>query len=424
MANKGKKLSFKNLIFNDKYLIVISLILAVLVWIIASLNIGTDETRTIHVNVPITISDDLSKQLGMQYYTLQKSVDLEVTLSGAKYVIGQVSDKDLTVKFDTSNVNRAGAQSIPILVTNKSSTKDFTVTSVYPASLDAYFDVEETDTFDISLVYNQDNVADGYVFGSPVISEDKVVITGPKTYIDLIERVDAEVDFGKEKGLKESFTQDCTLSVKGSGVEQNYLTLTSKNDEGSLLTSVSVTLPVLKAEYLPVTVNFEDAPGSLNKKAVQVDYSTKKIYVGILESTEISKAVLGTISYNDISVGENKFTFDLDDVQGVFLIDDNDTEITVTVTVSEDYEEISVPITNSDVSITGAQKGKTAKLTGLDSTNIKLIVPKGTQLKASDLKIKADVSEENEDGIYPLQITVSDKSSWVKSTYSATISIE
>ncbi len=423
MAQKSKSISLRKLIFNDKYLIITALLLAVLVWIITSLNIGTDETKTISIDIPIKISDDLSKQLGMQYYTLQDTVDIDVTISGAKYVIGQVSEKDLSIKFDTSNVNRAGEQSIPILVTNKSNTKDFTVSSVYPSSIDAYFDVEESETFDISLVYNQDNVADGYVFGTPVMSEDKVLVKGPKYYVDSIERIDAEIDFGKSKSLKESFSQDCDLKIKGSGVETNYLSLISKvnNEE---LSRIDVTLPVLKEAYLPVSVNFDGAPSGVLSKAVTTKYSTQKINVGILESTDINKAVIGTVNYNSLTVGENEFTFDLNDIQGVYILDEEDTEITVTVTVSDAYQVVSVPIKSSDITIKGAAKGATATVTGLDSTYVKVVVPKDTVLTVDDLKITADVSEVNEEGIYPLEFSVKDKASWVTSTYNATIEIK
>ena len=149
MAEKKKSFSLQRMISNDKSLIVVALLLAVLVWIVVSLNIGTDETKTITINAPITLSDELSQQMGMQYYTLQDNVELSVTLSGPKYVIGQVAEDDLSVKFDTTNVNRAGAQTIPILVTNKSKTLDFEVTSTYPSAIDAYFDVAATKTYDL-----------------------------------------------------------------------------------------------------------------------------------------------------------------------------------------------------------------------------------------------------------------------------------
>ena len=150
-----KKFSFSDLIYNDKYLVVLSIFLALIVWIGSSLSVGTDDTKTIKVTAPIELSGKLSG-IGMQYYALQNSVDLSITLSGQKYVIGQVTADDLNITFDTSAVNRTGNQSIPIRVTNKSKRLDYTVESVYPSSIEGYFDVNTTKTFDVDLKYGNE----------------------------------------------------------------------------------------------------------------------------------------------------------------------------------------------------------------------------------------------------------------------------
>ena len=108
MADKSnkkdkKKFSFSDLIYNDKYLIVLSIFLALIVWIGSSLSVGADDTKTIKITAPIELSGKLSG-IGMQYYALQNSVDLSITLSGQKYVIGQVTADDLNITFDTSAV--------------------------------------------------------------------------------------------------------------------------------------------------------------------------------------------------------------------------------------------------------------------------------------------------------------------------------
>ena len=59
MKNKKKSgFSIRRLIFNDKYLIITSLLLAVIVWVVTSLNIGTDESKTIRIDVPIKLGDE------------------------------------------------------------------------------------------------------------------------------------------------------------------------------------------------------------------------------------------------------------------------------------------------------------------------------------------------------------------------------
>ncbi|MFR5877088.1 MAG: hypothetical protein ACLUFN_11440, partial [Eubacterium sp.] len=87
MAEKRKKksnFSIKRLIYNDKYLIIFSLLLAVVVWVVTSLNIGIDETKTVKIDVPISLGDEVSEQLGMQYYSFQNTIQVSVTVSGAK----------------------------------------------------------------------------------------------------------------------------------------------------------------------------------------------------------------------------------------------------------------------------------------------------------------------------------------------------
>ncbi len=420
MAEK-KKLSLRRLVFNDKSLIVFALLLAVLVWIITSLNIGTDETKTITVQVPIKLSDEFSEQLGMQYYSLLETVELKVSISGAKYVIGQVSDDDLSVKFDTSSVNRAGNQTIPIIVTNKSKTKDFTVTSTYPSSIDAYFDVEDSKTFDVTLVYDKDVTADGYVFGTPLLSEDRVTVTGPKAFVDKIERVNAEADFEGNNNLKETYTGSCKLSVVGNGVESNYLSISSVSDPDEVLEEVSVQFPVLKEETLPVDVEFTDIPENISDEDIQVKYSSDDLHVGVLANADVTAATLGTISYHELKSGENTFNFKTENIQGLVLLDDAEEEIEVTVEVSDEFEEIKVPVKVGDVNVIGYDGNDAPRVRSLSSYNITVIAPRDSEITAADLKLTADVSQKSDDDEYTLEISVSNKSAWVYSEYTATI---
>ena len=423
MADRKEKFSLRKIISNDKYLIIVSILLALLVWTVTSLNIGTDETRTISLEVPIKLSDEMSEQIGMQYYTLQDTVTLNVTVSGAKYVVGQVDEDDLNIKFDTSNVNRAGEQSIPILVTNKSNTLDFTVVNTYPASIEAYFDVNETKTFDLYLSYDDTNVAEGYVFGTPVINTDKVIISGPKTYVDRIERASVNVDFGEETALTKPYNTVCNIDIDGSGVESSYLRITSRTDTETPITTVDVTLPVLKETNLPVSVQFEDRPEGVADDVLSVKYSVNSLHVGILDGADIESAVVGTIRFNQLKAGENTFEFDANSIQGVTLLDSDIKKIAVTVTVSSDYIEHIVVIDPANVKVEGAPDGYTAMVTSVDYTNVSVIAPKSFTPNAANITMKCDISEQNDKSVYPITMTLSDNSSWIYYTYYATVEL-
>lgn len=421
--NKNKKrhsFSFSKLIYNDKYLFALSIFLAVVVWITSSISVGSEETRTVKVEVPIKLSDQISEQLGMQYYTLQDTVEVSITVSGAKYIVGQVTENDLDIGFDTSSVSKTGDQKVPITVKNKSNTLDFSVDSVYPSAVDCYYDVDQTKTFDVNLQYDDSVVADGYVFGTPVLSEDKITVSGPKTYVDKINKLYCQVNFGDKTDLTEQFSQDCDVYIDGDGIITNYLTLTSRNDGSKVVKNISVTLPVLKVVTLPVSATFEDKPEGIDDSVFNVSYSVNNLKAGVLASADISTANIGTIDFSDLTVGTQKFDFATDSINGVAVLDNVPT-VTATVTISSNYVEQVVRVSRSDITVEGAKSGENLSVTYLDDATVTVLVPRGTKITASDLSMKCDVSTRTKDNKYPVKIVVSNSSCWVYGKYVAEI---
>lgn len=418
-TSSKKRFSIKNIIYNDKYLIVFSLLLAVVVWTATSINIGTDESKNVKLTVPITLGDEVSEQLGMQYFSLKDSVDISVSISGPKYVIGQVTKDDLNVKFDTSSVSRTGEQTIPILVTNGSKTLDFTVESVYPSSVEGYFDISTSKNFDVEVEYDEGAIADGYFFGTPVLSEDKVVVSGPKTYIDKIESVYVNVDFGTATNIKETVNTTSSIEIKGNGVEERYLTITPVKDDSSKIEKLSVALPVLKIVDLPVKVDIEDVPAGLKTTDYSIYYSQSSIKGGVLDSADITEAVIGAISFSQLKTGVNTFEFTTDNIQGVTALE-KDQKITVTVTVNSNFVVQSVPLYKSSISLIGAKSGTNPSISSVNSGLITVVVPKGTVINRSDLVLKCDVSDSNNETVV-VEITVNNDKSWIYGTYTATI---
>ena len=411
--NRG--ISLRRIINNDKSLIVVVLILAIIIWTITSLNVGTDETRTINVEVPISLSDQLSEQVGMKYYTFKNTVDLNITVSGAKYIIGQVSEKDLNIKFDTSNVNRAGEQTVPILVTNKSKSKDFAITSIYPSSVDAYFDVEETKTFDVQLKFDNEAIADGFIFGTPLLSDDKVVVSGPTTYVDKIESISVEPEFDKGEKITESYSTELPLVLNGSGIEQGYLTITSKTDSTAFISSVEVTIPVLKEKTLPVEVEFENVPKGITSKDYSVSYSVNTIEAGVLENADVKSAIVGKIDFNRITLGKNTFEFDVSNAQGFTPLEKTPKTVKVNVDVNDAFEKNIVAINTDNIKLVGGKGGETIK--SVNKSTMIVLTRKGTKVSADDIKMKCDITDKRDDNTYPIEFTVSDSSTWVYGSY-------
>ncbi len=424
MDNKENKSNFsiRRLIYNDKYLIIVSLLLAVIIWVGTSLNVGTAETKTIKISAPITLGDEISEQLGMKYFSLQDHVDINVTISGAKYVIGQVTENDLKVKFDTSNVSRTGQQTIPILVSNASRNLDFKVTGTYPSSIEGFFDVSAVSFLELELDYDKSNIADGYVFGTPVLSESAVMVTGPKTYVDRIEKAKLNVDFGDKTNLTQMYKGNYDIEFVGNGIEQNYFTVSSTKNSDTEIKTVSVKIPVLKKTTLPVEVDFVNKPTDLNSSALSVRYSTNNVEAGVLDSTDIESAIIGSINFNEIGVGTQTFDFDVTKLNGIKILDGT-SQITATVTLSNTYSKKNVIVENRKIDIDGVPEGYRAEIEKMDTNIISVISPINTKITASDMTLKCDVSKKSKDNKYPIEISINNDNAWCYGTYNATINL-
>lgn len=426
MANKKSgNFSLRRLIYNDKYLIIFSLVLAILVWISTSLSIGTDELKTISVNVPIKLADEVSDQLGMQYYSIKDNININVTIKGAKYVIGQVDENDLSINFDTSSVSRTGEQTIPILVNNANKSLDFSVESVYPSSIQGYFDVDETRTFDVDVFYDKDNVADGYILGDPILSEDKIQVSGPKTYIDRVEGVSLQVNFGEKVKITDLFKTDCDIEIDGSNIENSYLTVASRSDPDTPIKTISVSIPVLKVVNLPVSVDLEDIPSGIDEDSIDINYSQSTINAGVLDSADVKSAVIGRIDFNELRAGKNEFEFDVTGLQGITLLEQDLKTIKVEVRINGNYKTQTVYPSRQDVHIEGVEDGYEANVVSLEKYSIPVVLPYDDSVRMSDIEIKCDVSERKEDNKYPLVITIKNNSrAWIYGTYNATVEIK
>ncbi len=90
MANtdnkNNKKFSLRKLIYNDKYLIVFSIITAVIVWISTSMSFSPETTKTITVPVNVDFRQFCpADQLGIKCYGDTK-IDVDVTVNCKKYL--------------------------------------------------------------------------------------------------------------------------------------------------------------------------------------------------------------------------------------------------------------------------------------------------------------------------------------------------
>ena len=425
MANKKKKSKFslRKLIYNDKYLIIISIVLSLVVWIATSINLSPETTKTITVPVTVDFSGSAAEQLGLKCFG-DESIDVDVTVSCKKYLAMEVSADNINISLDTNAVTNSGYTDVPIKVdTNNNS--DFKVTSYYPTVYRAYFDIEQEKTMDIDIRYtNEDFIADGYMMGEPLLSESTVTVRGPRTYVSQVESVVSNVNIEKE--LNQTTSMDLSLTAVDSyGSRVSYITIDTGGE------SLTITIPVLKEMTLDVSASFTGKPSRVSTADFDVAYSVKRVSAGVLEDADIKVANIGTIDFSQLNVGENKFTFNVNSMKGIVVLDNIDT-ITATVTVPSDYVSTTVNVNTSNGSVINVPDGYKATVTSISSNEVTVIGKEENveSLTSSNIKLVVDLSKidskEIKTGLTTFDAaTAVEKSDtcWVYGKYKVTVNI-
>ena len=421
--NKKNKFSLRKLIYNDKYLIVISIVLAVVIWVATSMNLSPETTKTITVPVTVDFSDSAAEQLGIKCFG-EETIDVDVTVSCKKYLAKDITADDMKVYLQTNVVTSSGSYDVPIKV-ETSDTADFKVTSYYPTVYRAYFDFEDEKVMDLDIKYaNEDFIEQGYTMGQPMLSQSTVTVKGPRSYVMQVAAVSATVNI--EEKLKATKTMDIVATALDSyNSKVNYITIDSGTE------NLTITIPVLKEMELEVAANFTGKPSKINTSDFGIYYSVNKVNAGVLEEAKINKAVIGDIDFSSLKPGTNKFTFNVDSLDSYVILDKID-EIDVTVNVPSEYKEKTVSVGYDSVKVINVPDGYKASVTGISTGNITVIGTESSleNLTASNVNLVVDFSNVDKDklkeGKASYQITTALENSdtcWIYGEYNAYVNL-
>lgn len=420
---KKNKFSLRKLIYNDKYLIIISIVLAVVIWVVTSINLSPETTKTISVPVSVDFTGSAAQQLGLKCYG-EQAFDVDVTVSCKKYLAKDITADKLKVYLQTNVVTSSGTFDVPIKVESNESA-DFKITSFYPTVYRSYFDFEEEKNMDLEIKYaNEDFIEDGYVMGQPLLSQSTVTIKGPRNYVSQVASVNATVKIDEK--LNKTKTMDINaVALDSYNSKVNYVSVDSGKE------SLTITIPVLKKANLDVSASFVGKPSKISTSAFNISYSVNRVNCGVLEEANIDTANVGEINFSQLKPGVNKFSFETKTLDSFVILDDID-NIDVSVTVPDNYVQKDVYVSYSSVKLINIPKGYSAYVTGINDSSVTVVGTKESikNLSSSNVSLIVDFSKIDEkdlkEGSNTFKITTAlenSDTSWIYGDYEAYVRV-
>ncbi len=421
---KKKNLRISDLFYNNRFLLVFSIVVAVIVWLVVAVEFSPETTQTIK-NVPVKIDySEIKNNLGGLQPFGETDFTVDVTVSGQKIVVESDSIADsINVTASTGYVNSVGNYDLQI---NVEGSDEYKIVGVSPELVQVYFDYPREKEFKIEtdVTFDSKAVEDGYFMDDFVLSDTNTVkVSGPESEINKIERIVAKAEH--EGSMRQSDTVDGVLTaVTKDGSTLKYVSFKRQSEK------VQITIPVYKIATLPVTCAFSNIPAEyLDSLPFEVSISPATATFGIPENqleNKTSFELSSKIDFSKLNVGQNVFTVSVTDneISGGIVLDETK-EFVITVNVKNmGAKTISAP---STIGVSGVPAGLTAELSKLNFSVLTVIGPEEQLglLNADNLVLTADFSniDENASDVVTVPVRLSNDSCWSFGEYTATFTI-
>lgn len=415
---KKKKFSLNKLFQNNKFLIVLALVISSITWVYMSMGTTNDTSVTIS-NIPIQI--ELPDQLGNN--GLQVFSDTEqtatVTVTGSRAVLGSISTKDITVTAATNGIDSAGTYQISLSAVKTNPSANFQIIStVTPSNVNVIVDYLRETSFPIqeNVVYK---VADGY-YASTSLASKNITISGPQTEIAKIAKVSASAELDGTLDDSTSTTANIILYDKsGNKISTDLLKME--------FDTVEATISVLPEKTVKVVPEFVNKPDGLDLGDDMLSVEPSKILLAgpknVLDSTDSVK--LESIDFATLSNKRYEY-----DAQGINIPTDckNISNSTAAKLILDLSDLSKKTFTVDSFKVSGLSSKYKADVT---QTNMSVTVIGSEKelkdLKSSDIECVIDTSDQSGTvGSVQMPVTFKLKGTstcWVSGSYKANITI-
>ena len=395
--------------------VVISILVAIAVWVYVDVEKAPDRTKTIR-DIPVEFSGE-STTLADKNLMLLSGYDttVDLTIKGPKRELVKISKDNVRLVASTSSIDSVGVHTLrwdpiyPDGVQSSSLTVDWA--SKYKVTVT----VGELYTKEVPVnctVTGQ--VADGYFTGETVLDPTSLVLRGQRD--DLLNVAYAKLTVN---------ISGATRSVIQTESVQLYDNDDNPVDNGNIRTNASLIqakVPVLTTKEVSLAVELSGVPGVAGQSIKTTVTPTSVRLIGEADVLEtLNEIVLATLYIEDLDLWQqNSYVVTAPD--GTWLANSNEVA-TVEITM-EGIEEMTVTV--DTFSYTNVPSGLYPEITGGLDVRLWGLADELAEMDAAALTAMADLSGITEPGSYrvPVTVTISGyRDVAVKGSYEVTVYI-
>ncbi len=379
---------------------IISVILAFILWfyvMTVESPIHEEVFRGIPIQVLLPSNGELSIYSGY-------NVTVDVTVSGKKSDLNQISSESFKATADASAFTQAGKYSVPVEIQVPGG---FNLVDKSVSLLSVYLDAKATASVPVQIKLTEYTLAEGLELGGDNDidkSANEVFLSGPKSILDTIETALVTIPCGNVTSSIRASGNVQLLDAYGAVVSNPYVSVGT--------TAVDVRIPVYMTKEIGLKLDFKNKLLNESNSTVTVSPDTVKVRGPVETLAVLENQIITTI--DEKSLTSEKLSIPLTLPEGITCVDGTETvEVSIThdgtITKSftvgdikvENPEDLKYTLSLDAVSVT--LRGKPEDIARVTADDITLTV------NLSELKAGA--------GSVTLPVDVEIRSTYAKSVY-------
>ena len=322
---------------------ILAFFIALFMWLIV-VNIDDPVTDKTYTGIPVqVINEEVVTSANRTYQIVDDTQEVSVTVTAQRSVLNDIKAEDIVAIADMKEIS-LGTQ-IPIEVKIEGYKYDSAVSN--PRNLQIQIDDEAKNKFPITPS-PLGTVREGYVIGELKANPEKVTIRGPKTVIDSINRVVAEVDVSGLSSDTEVEARLVLYDANNNVIDQSLLA----NNLGKEGLTVEVKLHQIKSVKVELDTAMVSAAEGYKISGISVEPQEVRISGSKSALTKVTEITIPASALTAINLTQRtERSIDISQYlpEDVALVDENADNVVVTISVekpgAKNYEVSTSSIT-------------------------------------------------------------------------------
>ena len=327
-------------LFKNMGLKIISLIIAVILWLVVMNIDDYSMTRTIR-NIPVTqLNGDSITNLGKVYDVVSGST-VDIVVKGPRSVVDSLSQSSFTATADLSQLSITNSVQINVTANDARINNDIEISYV-SRTMNLSIEDKVTKEMPIRAVASGEP-AEGFALGDTYVTPNMIEITGPESIISKVTEVRASINVsGQSESINDLVVPQC---LNAYGESQNGKSIELGVEE------VRVSATIYSTKTIPVRIVPEGDPAA-GYVITGINYNPQSITVAG-EKSKLEKLDALEIATLDLAGAMQNTEMNLSVApvlpEGIYLADTNN-DIAVNVLI-EKLEGKEIVITASDIEL-------------------------------------------------------------------------